>query len=440
MNSPTSGEPWVCPSCQSQNFGSRLTCLNCGAEKPDIIQVPPIQTSAESATRPEVSVPPVSTTPSHQSVTSRERVSIPEKVPQPVEKPQLSSTYESASSPARSDASYPGSISPEPKPRRNKALTCFLAGCGVLFLFLCFSTVGVYFARDWLLEQYPVAGQVQEILDYFLTTDSTEQAWEQEPVFPETTNEPIMVTPFVEEPTVVVQQPPTMDVMEIQEVPDVSYAGISFSYDPHLAWAVFPSTEEAYTEFLLYPAPEHILFDFDGYPNEENSNVLPEIRIFPAGEYAQINPDAGEQIEILRQALSERPIQPNPPLPYLPMINAGKLITARIGFLDFQNGSGIRYLTQIGQDVYPINNADLLYTFQGLTSDGLYLVSASFPIQSVELPANGDEVEYNYLEFTETFKEYASDTTWLLEQARAETFIPNMDLLDEMLSTLYVSP
>jgi hypothetical protein len=226
----------------------------------------------------------------------------------------------------------------------------------------------------------------------------------------------------------------------MQEIPDVSYAGISFIYDPLLAWAIFPSTEEANTEFLLYAAPEHFLFDFDGYPNEEYSNILPEIRIFPAGEYAQINPDAGAQIDDLRKVMSERPVLPDTTLPYLPMINAGQLITARIGFLDFQNGAGVRYLTQFGQDVYPINNADLLYTFQGITADGQYIVSASFPIQSMDLPPSGSEVEYDYLEFSDTFNEYAFETTWSLEQVRAETFIPNMDLLDEMLSTLLVIP
>ncbi|MEO8354588.1 MAG: hypothetical protein ABI621_01610 [Chloroflexota bacterium] len=38
--------------------------------------------------------------------------------------------------------------------------------------------------------------------------------------------------------------------------------------------------------------------------------------------------------------------------------------------INFQNGRGIRFLTQYAQYPAPINNHELFYHFQGLTNDG----------------------------------------------------------------------
>ena len=147
-----------------------------------------------------------------------------------------------------------------------------------------------------------------------------------------------------------------------------------------------------------------------------------------------------KQIEDLKQVLSTHSAQSGSPLPYLPVLNAGQLITARIEYLDFQNGTGVRYLTQFGQDVFPINNADLIYTFQGLTGDGLYQISATFPIQSTDLPSTGNETPYDYWEFSSAFPDYAAGISALLEEESSGSFSPTIDLLDAMLRSLLVSP
>jgi hypothetical protein len=437
MTPPTSGEPWVCPSCHSQNFGSRLTCLNCGAEKPHMRTVTPIQTPAEPAAKSEVTAPPVSSAPPPQTVMPQETGPDHAEVPLPTSQPQATSVYEPAPSPARFQLP-PVEAPPAPEAKRTRGRNWLISGCIVIILFICLAVVLIWTQREWLMTNLVNAIFSSQSMDYVEPVEPFEELMTVEPAFPEDTSEAWEQQPVEEEPTAVIQPPTVTESTQVQIVPDVSYAGISFSHEPQLAWAVFPTTEAAFTELLLYAAPEHYLFDFDGYPNENESYILPEIRVYPAAEYMQINPDAGTQIESLRQALSQRPVLPKVPLPYLPVINAGQLITARIGFLDFQNGAGVRYLTQFGQDVYPINNADLLYTFQGLTSDSQYIVSASFPIQSMDLPANGSEVEYNYQEFSDSFLEYSFETIWLLEQATADTFIPDMEMLDDMLRTLLV--
>ena len=46
---------------------------------------------------------------------------------------------------------------------------------------------------------------------------------------------------------------------------------------------------------------------------------------------------------------------------------------SQVQYLDFKNGTGVRYLTQFDQGILPINNYELVYTYQGLTSDGKIL-------------------------------------------------------------------
>ena len=68
----------------------------------------------------------------------------------------------------------------------------------------------------------------------------------------------------------------------------------------------------------------------------------------------------------------------------------GKMFHAQYQVFPFGSGGGIRYLTLYAQYYAPINNHDLFYTYQGLTNDGKYWVSAILPINNPILPDNGD--------------------------------------------------
>ena len=76
-------------------------------------------------------------------------------------------------------------------------------------------------------------------------------------------------------------------------------------------------------------------------------------------------------------------------MPLLPINNAGQVLHARVHYLDFDNGSGMGYLTQITMGPSRINNQELFYTFQGLTADRAYYVVAFFPVSLASLPATG---------------------------------------------------
>jgi hypothetical protein len=224
--------------------------------------------------------------------------------------------------------------------------------------------------------------------------------------------------------------------------PDVIYEGISFSYDGALASHVEASRIPATgtTDGLEWElAPAHVQFTFAGY-------VLPDrfhkarILVYPVSEYEAISETAAAVIADLRMLLVERPAAPDT-VPFLPTWNAAQLIAAKIAYVDFQNGSGVRFLSQYGQAANPINNYELFYTFQGVTVDGAHYVTAILPVSSPLLPADGGTIpgRGDYDAFVERYAAYLDDVKAQLDSQSPSDFHPDLELLDQAIASLRVT-
>lgn len=180
--------------------------------------------------------------------------------------------------------------------------------------------------------------------------------------------------------------------------------------------------------------PEHIVVTLDGYPVSDHL-MQAQIFIYPAEDLAA-SEISGSQVAELETLLESG--QTGERLPYLPVYNAAQVMHARVAFLDFQTGTGIRYLTQFDQAYLPINNNELLYTFQGVTSDGKYYVAVVMPVTLFGLPANAEVSDTLPAEFFDNFELYITNTVTLLnDQADAE-FAPDLSLLDAMIQSIDV--
>ena len=133
-------------------------------------------------------------------------------------------------------------------------------------------------------------------------------------------------------------------------------------------------------------SPAHVKVTLTGYPLE-NKFHLPQIFVYPANEYASMNPNVGYQLELIKKLLAGSPIL-RETLPRIPWFNAEALIAANVQMISFQNGRGIRALTEYAQYYAPINNNELLYQFAGLTTDEKYYIIAILPINAPFLPEN----------------------------------------------------
>lgn len=236
----------------------------------------------------------------------------------------------------------------------------------------------------------------------------------------------------------------TSEPVVVLDGKDISVNGISF---------FLPSEVAADSSGTLYDAPavtadspfwekmpDHYLFLFQDY-RQNKSMHQPRIYIWPIADYIAENPSFQPTVTLLKNLLADRYLVDLPAveLPFPPIFNAGKVVSLRPEFLDFQNGSGVRYLTFFAQATTPITNYGLFYTYQGITADEKYYVSAILPIGQTELPADDsgfqiDDAFYNH------YQTYLSQVQMQVAEAPDHSFLPRLSSLDTMLRSLLVNP
>jgi len=221
--------------------------------------------------------------------------------------------------------------------------------------------------------------------------------------------------------------------------PDIMYEGISFSYNDALAASIAPVTIPAEVSGMgpFANIPEHIQFNFAGYPLV-NTFHDPHIMVFSTDAYRAVNPTAGETIDSLQELLVSQPSNPES-IPLLPIWNAAQFMQAQVSYFDFQNGSGVRFLTMYGQAANVVNNNDLFYSYQGLTNDGRYYISAVLPISHPSLPDTSPGIFD--ADFYDNFAVYIIEAENQLNGQAGDSFFPTLSLLDEMIQSFtIVSP
>ena len=177
-----------------------------------------------------------------------------------------------------------------------------------------------------------------------------------------------------------------------------------------------------------------------GYPLSDRF-FTPHIDIFPLKRYSELAPDAVNPDVAALQALIGGGTVGNS-LPLLPIFNAGQLFHAQYKIIKFTPGSGVRYLTQYAQNFDPINNYDMFYSYQGLTSDGKYWISAIFPISNPILPANGNNPPNGQSseDFGNNYPTYITDITNQLNAQTGGSFSPTISVLDDLIKSIQIQP
>jgi len=221
-----------------------------------------------------------------------------------------------------------------------------------------------------------------------------------------------------------------------------SYGGVSFSVDPAVANNVTPRSISANTppqDAAPWDAanPEYIQFKFSGYPLT-GTFFEPTLEIYPVMEYENVNVAVIGKIDDLRKFLAEKPTNPEN-LPFLPTFNAGQMLNAGVTYLNFKNGSGVRYLTQYGQSFLPINNFLNPYTYQGITNDDMYYVSPIFPLSHPDLPTDDSIAPFGDPQaFSDNFPQYVLGVKTNLNSQDPSSFTPNLARLDALIQSLEV--
>ncbi len=227
----------------------------------------------------------------------------------------------------------------------------------------------------------------------------------------------------------------------------ISFEGVSFVIPSKVAGSA--STEkmtavESNTDAPWDVAPTHRRFTLTDYQLQGKFHE-PRIFVYPAGEYAQKNQNAAEQIDRLRKILTGA-IPLHETLPTIPFFNAAPLLSAQIKIIPFANGGGgIRSLTQYAQYAAPVNNRELFYHFQGLSGDGNYYIVAILPLTAPVL-AEDEKPEATVPEDGVPIptdvgpnQVYYFSVTEKLNSLSPDAYTPSLNTLDALIQSIIVT-
>lgn len=250
---------------------------------------------------------------------------------------------------------------------------------------------------------------------------------------------PLTSTPTATSGPIVTQQPAATIAPEATQVP-VTDNSLNFSLDTgSIATGFETESVAAVTDTQNNPnwevLPAYTKLTLEGYPISEHL-MQPQIFVYPVNELAKINEGAGMIINSLQTLLqSPQEIQS---MPFLPLFNAAQVMHVQVQYPAFKSGQGLRFVTEFDQAFVPINNHELIYTYQGLTSDGKYYVAAVLPVNHPDLPVDGTVTGNEPPEFTSDFPAYLANVVNMLDSQAANSFTPDLTQLDAMMSSLEI--
>lgn len=166
--------------------------------------------------------------------------------------------------------------------------------------------------------------------------------------------------------------------------------------------------------------------DFPGYGDGENFGFPSQL--LALSELLQSGVDPAR----CREPLYEN----DQAMPFLPWLNASQTFCAQPQLIDFNSGKGVRYLTFYAQGPTPALESQVFYTFQGLTGDGKYYISASFPVNSGIFPSEPPAGQVN--PDPNAFLDEMKGQLAQLNSLEPSRFSPSLSVLDELVSSIRI--
>ncbi len=227
----------------------------------------------------------------------------------------------------------------------------------------------------------------------------------------------------------------------------ISFQNVSFVIPEGLASGasseLVPATDES-TGGPWGVAPEYIEFVLVDYSPRDDFRP-PVIRIYPAQEYAAVNPWAQSSIAKL-QAILVSPSMPltNENLPTIPFNGAAaQQYAAQAKLIAFKNGNGVSMTSQYAQFPGPILKDGSYYHYEGLTSDGKYMVAimlpVTLPLQATAENPSADGILYpSDISDVNGLNSYFQGVTDFLNAANPDSFQPNLALLEALIQSIQI--
>ena len=192
--------------------------------------------------------------------------------------------------------------------------------------------------------------------------------------------------------------------------------------------------------------PDHIEVNFNVTDPADKKPGDPVIYIIPIEQYTQLWEQNGDLsvTETYTQVLSLLQARPDPIptygmpiLPFEEVVAPNDLVTQYTYF--YPNfGFGVRIVGRFSQDPSPVtyDSPPLYYIFQGVSDDGLYLVSFFYPIVTYELPSSEEVSDQETQQATDDPRGYLDTKSEELDELGYADWVPALSELDAVITSL----
>lgn len=225
---------------------------------------------------------------------------------------------------------------------------------------------------------------------------------------------------------------------------------LTFAFDPALAAEVTYQPRIGYmVRDAMSPHPNYasyLLHDYMLGDPTEAYVLRANVELYPVEAWETLNGSPIGHMTRLRELLETRPPLPikGEAAPVLPYRNAAQFFVAQADYLEFEGGAGIRFVTFYAQNTVEIRGG-LFYTFQGITDDGAYYISADFPLHvpTTVFPPY-DEIQHiatmdDDSPLSDYYRDYIAQLTENLNALDPSEFAPDLTLLDALIESMQVN-
>ena len=225
---------------------------------------------------------------------------------------------------------------------------------------------------------------------------------------------------------------------------NVSCNEISFYLDPSLGngfeCLTIPESNSPDRPFY-YPFiyPNHTEVIIRDYPMTR-TQFPPQVWIYPVSRFSEQLPEVIPLLVYDLQSFISNGTSSGINLPFLPAILERQTFFAHEERISFDGGQGIRYITAYSEGPNPITNKNIIYTFQGLTDNGMYWVAVTLPISHPILPAEYSTLPEGYTQdsLIMDYPTYTNDIKARLSNVLPDSFSPNLSILDSLIMSITI--
>jgi hypothetical protein len=238
---------------------------------------------------------------------------------------------------------------------------------------------------------------------------------------------------------------PTQPAVPTLPLANITCNALSFYLDPALGngyeCETVPesSSSDFPSSYYVFTYPAHTELTIQNYPLTD-TQFPPRVWIYPVSRFNELLPDIlPPRVSDLKRLISGGTWS-NGELPFLPAIPEVQTFSSHETGISFNGGQGVRFITEYSEGYDPISNRNIIYTFQGLTNDGVYWVAVTLPISSPVLPQDYDTLPEGYTEesLIQNYSSYVSDVKDALETQASDSFSPTINSLDSLVKSITI--